>query len=109
MISSTKIWALTDREKASLASVIDGTGQPQCLSFYAVSGDDVYAVIDRTQRDPVDRRKVIGEPAFVYVKLVCSDPHSHEIADYRNFSNQFEASVFLCEEAAEEERGFGRG
>jgi hypothetical protein len=89
---------LTETQLQALGDIVECTHRPQGVTFYAVSGDDIYAVLPSH----------LQENSFIYVKLLlCSKPNSsHFVSEYGFFDNQFVASQYLCKQAAEEERGY---
>lgn len=102
---------LTGPELDTLALLAGGeteTGVPQ--SFFAKSGDDIYVVLDSTRYVGANRQQVqAGTERFVFAKLLFEGGEgcSHYVSEVALFTDQFKATVYLCEQAAEEERGYG--
>ena len=96
---------VTTREDKILRNVIKNKGtsdiNPSCVSFYAQSGDDVYLVINSTAEQP---------GRFLYAKLLYGPENgcTHFISDAQVFDSQFAASMHLCAQALEEEKGYAR-
>ena len=98
---------LLKAERLIIFSSTEGIGG---ICFYAESGDDVYAVIDSCAYDGEHPPEPLpGKARFVYVKMLYGPEGdcTHFISEGKLFTKQFDATVYLCEQAAEEERGYG--
>lgn len=96
------VYELSEQQLDDLHRIIECTGRPTHATFYAVSGDDVYAVFELKTATPCTQNR------FLYVKALYGpeDGSTHFVSAYGFFANQFLASQFLCAQAAQEERGY---
>ena len=96
------VYQLDAAQLTALSQIIECTGRPVDVTFYAVSGDDVYAVFDLNTAPCTTQR-------FLYVKALYAGDQvaSHYISEHGFFANQFAASQFACMRAREEEKSYG--
>lgn len=100
--NKNSVYELTEQQLEDLHRIIEGIGRPAHVTFYAVSGDDVYVVFELQKPIPHSLAR------FLYVKALYGpeEGSTHYISQYGFFASQFDASTHVCLKAGEEERGY---